>query len=61
MNRENKLLFVYNPRSGKGQIKNKLSEILNIFAGAGYEITVRPTQCRRMPMRQLEPLVSIMG
>ena len=47
MNRENKLLFVYNPRSGKGQIKNKLSEILNIFAGAGYEITVRPTQCTK--------------
>jgi len=47
MNRENKLLFVYNPRSGKGQIKNKLSEILNIFAGAGYEITVRPTQCEK--------------
>lgn len=39
-----KLLFVYNPHSGKGLIKNKLCEILDIFAKAGYEMTVCPTQ-----------------
>lgn len=39
-----KLLFVYNPHSGKGLIKNKLCEILDIFAKAGYEMTVGPTQ-----------------
>lgn len=39
-----KLLFVFNPRSGKGQLAADLMEILNIFAACGYEITVRPTQ-----------------
>lgn len=39
-----KLLFVFNPHSGKGLIKNKLLGILNIFVKAGYETTVYPTQ-----------------
>ena len=38
------MLFVYNPKAGKAQIKNKLAGILDIFAAAGYEITVAPTQ-----------------
>lgn len=38
-----KLLFIYNPKAGKAQIKNKLADILEIFAGAGYELTVAPT------------------
>lgn len=41
-----KLLFVYNPKAGKAQIKNKLADILDIFARAGYETTVVPTQKR---------------
>ncbi len=39
-----KLLFVYNPKAGKALIRNKLADILDIFARAGYEITVVPTQ-----------------
>lgn len=39
-----KLLFVYNPKAGKAQIKNKLADILNTFAEAEYEITVAPTR-----------------
>jgi YegS/Rv2252/BmrU family lipid kinase len=39
-----KLLFVYNPRSGKGLIKNCLSSILELFCANGYDVTVRPTQ-----------------
>ena len=39
-----KLLFVYNPKAGKALIKNKLADILDIFAWAGYETTVIPTQ-----------------
>ena len=39
-----KLLFVYNPKSGKGQLAPDMMEILNIFAAAGYELTVHPTQ-----------------
>lgn len=40
---EKKLLFVYNPRAGKAQIRTKLSDILTVFAAAGYELTVFPT------------------
>lgn len=39
-----KMLFVYNPRSGKGQIKNNLFDIINIFTSGGYEVTAYPTQ-----------------
>lgn len=39
-----RMLFIYNPRAGKAQVKGKLADILDIFAGAGYEITVCPTQ-----------------
>lgn len=39
-----KLLFVFNPRSGRGQLAADLMEILNIFAQANYQITVHPTQ-----------------
>lgn len=41
-----KMLFVYNPKAGKAQIRLKLADILNIFAAAEYEITVLPTQKR---------------
>ena len=43
---ERKLLFVYNPKAGKAQIRNKLADILDVFAQEGYEITVAPTQKR---------------
>lgn len=39
-----KLFFVFNPRSGKEQIKNKLISILDIFIKAGYEISLHVTQ-----------------
>ncbi len=41
---DKKLLFVYNPKAGKALIKNRLADILDIFARAGYETTVAPTQ-----------------
>lgn len=40
-----KMLFIFNPRSGKGSIKNRLMDILDIFVKGGYEVTVHPTQC----------------
>lgn len=40
------MLFVYNPRAGKAQIRNKLADILDIFTKGGYEITIHPTQKR---------------
>lgn len=39
-----KLLFVYNPRSGKGRIRNYLYDIIDIFTAAGYDVTAHPTQ-----------------
>ncbi len=39
-----KLLFIYNPKSGKAQIKNRIFEIIEIFVKGGYEVTVYPTQ-----------------
>ncbi len=43
---EKKLLFLYHAGSGKGKIKSKLSDILDLFVSAGYTVTVRPTQAR---------------
>lgn len=42
-----KLLFVFNPNSGKGQIKNKLLSIIKIFSEADFEVTVYPTKAPR--------------
>lgn len=39
-----KMLFIYNPHSGKGLIKENLSDILNIFCAHGYHVDVRVTQ-----------------
>ena len=41
---DKKMLFIYNPKAGKAQIRNKLAGILDIFTKAKYEITVYPTQ-----------------
>lgn len=41
-----KLLFVFNPFSGKAQIKNHLFEIVDTMVKADYEVTVYPTQCQ---------------
>lgn len=38
------MMFVFNPRSGKEQIKGRLMEILDIFTKAGYDIHVHVTQ-----------------
>jgi len=43
---EKKLLFVFNPHSGRAQIKNNLLHILDTFVKNEYEVTVFPTQRR---------------
>ena len=40
-----KVLFTYNPNSGKGAIKQVLSDILEVFTTSGYDVTVHPTCC----------------
>lgn len=39
-----KLLFILNPHSGKGQIKNHFLDIVDIMVKAGFEVTVYTTQ-----------------
>lgn len=39
-----KMLFVFNPNSGKGQIRNHLLNIIKTFSEAGFEITIYPTK-----------------
>ena len=39
-----RLLFIFNLRSGKGKIKENLAEIVDIMVKAGWEVTVYTTQ-----------------
>ncbi len=41
-----KLLFIFNPLSGKANIKNYIFDITDIFTKAKYDVTVHPTQCQ---------------
>lgn len=38
-----RVLFIYNPHAGKGAMKNKLSDVVEIFMKAGFEVTVYAT------------------
>lgn len=38
-----KLLYIYNPHSGRGQVRAVLSQIIDIFANMGYEVTTCAT------------------
>ena len=42
----NRLLFIYNPTSGTGQVKPALAPVLDVFAKAGWLTTAYPTQCK---------------
>ena len=39
-----KMLFIYNPQAGKGQLRPKLAAVLDAFTKAGWLVTVHPTQ-----------------
>ncbi len=39
-----KLFFIFNPKAGKGQIRNSLADIIDVFNKYGYEVIVRATQ-----------------
>ena len=41
-----RLLFIFNLRSGTGKIKENLAEIVDIMVKAGWEVTVYTTQCQ---------------
>jgi len=48
-----KLLFVYNARSGKSQVKRYLADIIDNFIKAGYYVEAYPTQGVRDAKRQI--------
>lgn len=48
-----RLLFVYNPHAGKGLLKPKLSDIIDIFVKAGYEVVTYPTQAYHDAYRKI--------
>lgn len=48
-----KMLFVYNPNAGKGLLKPRLADVLDIFVKAGYEVVVYPTQCYQDAYRKI--------
>lgn len=49
-----KMLFIYNPNAGTGTLKPKLSDVLDIFTKAGYEVTAYPTQKYRDATEKME-------
>jgi len=49
-----KLLFVFNPHSGKNLIKYYLYDIIDIFVKSGYEVTTHPTQRRLDAYEQIK-------
>ena len=42
----NRLLFIFNPASGTGQVKAALAQVLDVFTKAGWITTSYPTQCK---------------
>ena len=48
-----RLLFIYNPHAGKELIKPKLSDIIDIFVKADYEVVAYPTQTFRDAYRKV--------
>lgn len=48
-----KLLFIYNPYAGKAALKPKLSDVVDIFVKAGYEVNIYPTQAYRDAHRKV--------
>lgn len=49
-----KMLFIYNPNAGKGLLKPKLSDVLDIMVKAGYELVVYPTQSYKDAYRKVK-------
>lgn len=49
-----RMLFIYNPRAGKAQIRSNLLDIIDIFVKAGYEVTAYPTQASGDAVKAVE-------
>lgn len=49
-----KMLFIFNPRSGRERLRTKLLDILDLFVKPGYEVTVHDNSERRRCQKQVE-------
>lgn len=49
-----KLFFIFNPRSGKEQIRTKLLDILDVFVKAGFLVSVYVTQAPQDAIREVK-------
>lgn len=54
MDMKKRLLFVFNPYSGKAQIKNQLMDIVDTMVKADYEVTIYPTQAQGDAIHKVE-------
>ena len=54
----NKLLFIFNPASGTGQVKGAMVSVLDVFTKAGWITTSYPTQCKGDAARTARELAS---
>jgi YegS/Rv2252/BmrU family lipid kinase len=48
-----KVLFILNPRSGTGAIKNYLADIVDVMVKAGFEVEIYTTQCKADATRKI--------
>ena len=51
---EKKLVFIFNPKAGKGKIKTALMDIVDIFNKSGYEVIIRATQAPKDAYEQVK-------
>ena len=49
-----KLLFVFNPRSGKGLIREHLVDIVDVMVKAGYEVPIYTTQAQGDAIKKIK-------
>lgn len=54
MKLEKKLVFIFNPKAGKGKIKTALMDIVDIFNKGGYEVIIRATQAPKDAYEQVK-------
>jgi YegS/Rv2252/BmrU family lipid kinase len=48
-----KILFIFNPRSGTGAIRNNLVEIVDVMVKAGFEVEIYTTQAKEDATRKI--------
>ncbi len=49
-----KMMFIFNPKSGKAKVKNELFDIVDRFIKAGHSVRVHPTQAANDAYEQIK-------